>query len=322
MPYSSDSLSIVTGFTKTSTSLMMIPIPDRVAVVVMVGHPTKSSVANLGHAVFSTAKSLLWPRPRRYLLWLLGTAHQRYVSATTAFGSKSSHGRFNSPRLLYIPFRFYILSFLSSLFLSSFLYSCSESSFRAPQRHVAWSLSLPSVLLKAVASDLLLPFTLSILFFLSFCFSPFFHLSPKPSLYVSSGPWQLLQPRKGTEAFCFLLALWALDFFLGYPIISNHCVMYSILYCRSPPFSTYIRHFSCSHSPLPVFYICNLVAAFPAKPCGFLSSLAGWWSSIESPRDRPWGDGSVFAENLYPIAGKRVVTSSRLGPWPYMHMKN
>lgn len=24
-------------------------------------------------------------------------------------------------------------------------------------------------------------------------------------------------------------------------------------------------------------------------------------------------DGSVFAENLYPIAGKRVVTSSRLG---------
>lgn len=67
MPRSNDSPSTVTGSTKTSTSLMRIPIPDRVAAAVTVGHLTRSSVANLGHAVFSTAKSLLRPKPRRYL---------------------------------------------------------------------------------------------------------------------------------------------------------------------------------------------------------------------------------------------------------------
>ena len=123
MPHSSDSPSTVTGSTKTSTSLMMIPILDRVAAVVTVGHLTnltRSSVANLGHAVFSTAKSLLLPKPRRYLQF---ASWARCIEDVTQ--QLLLPGRFNCLQLSYIPFCFYILSCMTS-----FLFSLLHSLFR------------------------------------------------------------------------------------------------------------------------------------------------------------------------------------------------
>ncbi|KAE8371588.1 hypothetical protein BDV26DRAFT_275786 [Aspergillus bertholletiae] len=71
----------------------------------------------------------------------------------------------------------------------------------------------------------------------------------------------------------FLPALRALDFFLGYPIISNHCVMYSILYFRSASFFSFTLEISHVRLLLGLSLIfCNLVAAFAAKRCEFLCS--------------------------------------------------
>ncbi|KAE8387668.1 hypothetical protein BDV23DRAFT_160576 [Aspergillus alliaceus] len=69
---------------------------------------------------------------------------------------------------------------------------------------------------------------------------------------------------------CFLLlALWALNFFLGYPLTSNHCVMYSILYFRSLSSFPFLFIFKISH----VAFVCGLSSTVAISLPHFLRTL-------------------------------------------------